>query len=565
MKKAIQRSHLGIISVLLLSGFQVQADERPNFVLVLTDDQSYGLMGVTGNPIAKTPNLDELANEGTLFTNAHITSAICTPSRISILLSQYERRHGVNFNSGTSVSEEAWAKSYPVLMREAGYHTGWIGKNHSPVGNGGYHSGVMEQSFDFWYAGHGHLGFYPKSRHDIFEGAEHDTQVEIVDEGVRAFLGGETRIGTDQIDTTTRFLNERPDDKPFMLSINLNVPHGFSTGRMQQRETDDDIYKSLYRDVDIPLPDHYVAKADIEKPRLPPDLLRVENRQTGYDISDEPESTKEHLTRHYQTMTGIDRMVGNLRDQLEHLGVADNTVIIITSDHGLFMGEHGLGGKALCYEQTTHVPLIVYDPRVDADDVVHRSDALVQSIDLAPMMLAMAGVDIPETFQGEDISPLLDGSRADANRKFTFTENLWSTQFGNPRCEAIQTNDWKYIRYYRNDVFPALKKIEVAEQLGLQLNKMLYAVHDSDIPVYMHNLDASLNGEPAVYEELFDLRNDPDELTNLADDAASRVTLNKMRGAWRDVLQSARGEGFPAVLRYTTESQMEEQGKVQFE
>ena len=139
-------------------------EQRPNFVFILTDDQRYDYLGCTGNELIQTPEIDKLASEGILFTNAHITSAICTPSRISILLSQFERKHGVNFNSGTSVAEEAWQQSYPVVMRRNGYYTGYIGKNHSPVGEGGYSSGVMEESFDYWYAGHGHLSFLSKKK-----------------------------------------------------------------------------------------------------------------------------------------------------------------------------------------------------------------------------------------------------------------------------------------------------------------------------------------------------------------------------------------------------------------
>src|SRR5690554_4574285 len=148
-----------------------QSSGRPNFIFILTDDQPYDYLGFTGNKVLQTPHLDQLAKDGVFFTNAYVTSAICTPSRVSILLSQYERKHGVNFNSGTSVATEAWEQSYPMVMRRAGYYTGYVGKNHSPVGDGGYESGLMEESFDFWYAGHGHLSFYPKERHRIFSHA----------------------------------------------------------------------------------------------------------------------------------------------------------------------------------------------------------------------------------------------------------------------------------------------------------------------------------------------------------------------------------------------------------
>ena len=237
----------------------VKAQDRPNIVFILTDDQSYDLLGCTGNPVVQTPNIDKIAQEGILFTNAHVTSAICTPSRISILLSQYERKHGVNFNSGTSVSDTAWENSYPVILRNNGYYTGWVGKNHAPIGKGGYDSGLMEKSFDYWYAGHGHLGFYPKDNHSIFNDAIAFTQPEIINESVDEFLDPNAR----KLKGALHFLENRPANKPFMLSINFNLPHGAGTRSMKLKESDDAIYKTLYRDLDIPLHKNYVAKAAI--------------------------------------------------------------------------------------------------------------------------------------------------------------------------------------------------------------------------------------------------------------------------------------------------------------
>ncbi|MEM6344085.1 MAG: sulfatase [Bacteroidota bacterium] len=539
-------------SCLIVQSNKLLAQERPNFVFILTDDQSYGMMGCTGNEIVQTPHLDQLAKEGILFRNAHVTSAICTPSRVSILLSQYERKHGVNFNSGTSVSEEAWANAYPVLMREAGYYTGWIGKNHAPIGEGGYESGLMEKSFDYWYAGHGHLTFYPKSRHQIFEDAASDTQVEIMQEGVADFLDPNAR----KLKGALQFLEDRPEDKPFMLSVCFNLPHSASTSRMELRDSDDEIYKSLYRDIEIPLPENYIAKADIREPKLPADLLKAENRQHSYDFVDTPDLLKERYIRQMQAMTGIDRMVGQLREKLEALGLAENTVLIFTSDHGLFMGEHGLGGKALCYEKVTHVPMMIYDPRRPKREGGKTMDALVQTIDIAPTMLKMAGIDIPESFQGEDISPLIAGEDI-AIREYLFTENLWSTHFGNPRCEAIQDQRWKYIRYYQNNNLPALQKIATAEALGINLNKMLYGVYDPDIALYRSFVEAPFNGEEIVYEELYDLQNDPSESDNLAADEAYREKLAELRTACQTAVKEARGKGVPKVLRYTRDSQYE--------
>ncbi|WP_152285443.1 sulfatase-like hydrolase/transferase [Flavicella marina] len=548
----INKSILFVLFVVTNTLFNVQAQKKkgqPNFVFVLTDDQSYGMLGCTGNTIVKTPNIDKLAKDGVLFTNAHVTSAICTPSRISILLSQYERKHGVNFNSGTAVADEAWENSYPVVMRNSGYYTGWIGKNHAPIGNGGYTSGVMEKSFDYWYAGHGHIRFYPKQVHEIFNDAIATTQPEIINEGVDDFLDPNAR----KLKGALRFLETRPLDKPFLLSINFNLPHGAGTSSMKQKKSDDEIYKSLYRDLEIPLPKNYIAKVDIKEPKLPADLLRAEDRQQGYNYVDTPEALKERYIRQLQAMTGIDRLVGNLRGQLKKLKLHKNTIIIFTSDHGLFMGEQGLGGKALCYEKTTHVPLIVMDPSFKRKQRGRKSDALVQSIDVAPTMLSMAGVAAPKSFQGKDISKLLVDANSEV-REYLFTENLWSTQFGNPKCEAVQNKEWKYIRYYKNTTFSATKKIAIAKDLGIPVNKMLYAVHDPDIAIYRALSDASLEGEQPVYEELYHLEKDANELHNLAQNEEYKDVLEKLRSVWKEQISKARGIDTPKVVRYTNDS-----------
>ncbi|MBA6316121.1 sulfatase-like hydrolase/transferase [Cellulophaga baltica] len=537
-----------IFVILFLFVTLLKAQERPNIVFILTDDQSYDLLGCTGNAVVQTPNIDKIAQEGILFTNAHVTSAICTPSRISILLSQYERKHGVNFNSGTSVSDTAWENSYPVILRNSGYYTGWVGKNHAPIGKGGYDSGLMEQSFDYWYAGHGHLGFYPKDNHRIFNDAIAFTQPEIINEGVDEFLDPNAR----KLKGALHFLENRPADKPFMLSINFNLPHGAGTRSMKLKEDDDAIYKTMYRDLELPLPENYIAKKDIRSPKLPADLLKAEDRQEGYNYVDTPEGLKERYIRELEAMTGIDRLVGNLRKKLKDLKLDKNTIIVFTSDHGLFGGQQGLGGKALCYEQTTHVPIIVFNPKAPKKQKGLKSDALVQTIDIAPTMLAMAGVTPPSTFQGKNISSLITGSTTEV-RDYVYTENLWSTHFGNPRCEAIQNKEWKYIRYYKNNNFSASKEIKYAKEIGIPINEMLYSMHDPQVAIYRDYIEAPLHGEIPVYEELYNLKNDPNELSNLANNPQQSEVLANLKKQWKVEITNARGTGKAEVYRYTND------------
>ncbi|MGC6455236.1 MAG: sulfatase-like hydrolase/transferase [Coraliomargaritaceae bacterium] len=512
--------------------------KRPNIIFILTDDHRADHVGFMGNPIVKTPHLDRLAALGTVFENAFVTSAICTPSRASYLLGQYERKHGINFNSGTSLSPEAWAKSYPVLLRENGYFTGYVGKNHLPVGRKGYFTGLMDRSFDFWYAGHHHLSFYPKEKHDIFDHASSDTQTEIIAEGAEAFLDPDSNEAL--IRNAVGFLQTRAGDKPFCLSICLNLPHGSSTSTMGMRETDDDLYRKAYRDQQesLPLPPHYIAKQDIKKPKLPKDLLLTQLRQNNYLWVDTPKSVRERTIRTYQTITGIDRMVGQLCETLQKNGLEENTILIFSSDHGLFFGEHGLGGKSLCYDVTLKVPFLIYDPRYP---VGQRRDDLVLSIDVAPTILSLAGVEIPDSMQGADLQPFIRDEPTQW-RQYAYGENLWSNIFGNPRCETVRTKEYRYIRYFENNNLE--KRLQTKP-------KDLYTVPDYMAKDYENYLTASIEGETVVYEELFHTASDPYEALNLAEDPAHQSALEELRIACQKMVSTAKGDinTAPSTLR----------------
>lgn len=513
----------------LIGSQRVTATDRPNLIFILTDDQRYDTLGCTGNEFIKTPNLDRLAAEGTLFANAAVTSAICTPSRACYFLGQYERKHGINFNSGTSMKPEAWSQSYPMLLRESGYYTGYVGKNHVPIGNQGYDSGLVDKSFDFWYAGHGHLTFYPKRIHEIFKQAKADTQIEIVSEGANSFLDSEV----DYIAGSRSFLKQRPTDQPFCLTIALNLPHGAGTRSMEMLATDPELYRTAYRDRldQIPIPKTYVAKDQITKPKLPADLLFADYRQINYVYVDTPELLREQLVRKAQTITGIDRMIGRIRKSLKQEGLAENTVIVFSSDHGIMAGEFGLGGKALNYEPCLRVPMIVMDPRVDKSKQGQRTMALAESVDIAPTLLDLAGVEAPNGMQGKSLRGLVEGT-VEKIRDSSFAENLWSTYFGNPRIESVRTAQWKYIRYFKND----------RAQFASVTKKTLYDVTPSQIESYADWLTSSIRGEQPVYEELFHLASDPSESINLAERAAYAEVLAEMRGECQRLVTFAKGD-----------------------
>lgn len=308
---------------------------------------------------------------------------------------------------------------------------------------------------------------------------------------------------------------------------------------------DPDIYCTLYRDKEILLPQHYIAKADLKSPKLPAEIHHVADRQNIYDYCDTPEGLKEMNIREMQSVTGIDLLVGRLIDELKKQGLDKNTILVFTSDHGIFNGQYGLGGKAFCYEYCTRVPLIIYDPTLPELQRTKDNDELVLNIDLSATFLDYAGIQKPSDYQGYSLRPILKGEQEKV-RDYLFSENLWSTHFGNPRCESIQDKKWKYIRYYKNENLSAVEKMKHFKELGLKSN-VIYKTDMTDVLRYRIFVDAGLKGEPAVYEELFNLQSDPDESANLINNNGCREVLEKLRKEWFRALKYARGNGKPKV------------------
>jgi arylsulfatase A-like enzyme len=488
-------------------------DSRPNVIYILSDDQRADYLGCAGHPVLRTPNLDNLAEEGVRFTNAFCTSPACTPSRTCHYLGQWERAHGVNFNSASNVSATDWEMSIPTLLKNAGYFTGWIGKNHVPVGEGGYRSGHLEQAFDYWYGNHGHSHFYPKEHGAgvIYRNSRFDTQVEVFQEGVNNFLQPDRRF----LSSCERPLPERPTDKPFLLCVTFNLPHGAGTGTMQLRPDDDELYKSAYRDVidKMPTPPTYRTHSEAcDNPKIPRHVY-TGKRIAQYDYVKRLHTLRERQVRTCQAIEGIDRFVGNLRQRLEELGLEDNTIIVYSTDHGLHHGEHGLGGKCLLYEQDIHIPMIVYDPRLSPASRGQERDEIVAVPDLAPTVLDLLNLSVPPSMQGRSLLPLLLGESTDWRTEL-FCEQLMDIQ-DYPRQECIRSQDWKYIRYFRR----------TPDHSGASVDGTFGTLED-----YRSCLESTLiGGEQPIYEELYHLAGDPHEERNLATRAEHTDTLAYFR------------------------------------
>jgi arylsulfatase A-like enzyme len=435
---------------------------RPNIVFLMADDHQAMAMGCAGNRDIATPNLDALAADGLRFERCYATSPLCMPSRATVFTGLNEYRHGVNFKPNSqsvtaAMTADTWDRySYAPLLREAGYRTGFAGKWGFPLGKSGY-----EHDFDAWggFAGHSQ---------GSYDTAENAALAHYADEQphVTRALGA---FGRD-------FIREvEHDDRPFCLSVSFKAPH-------TPHDNIDPADRTLYDGIAFSRRENWGR----EKAMLLPPQARLGRQYYLFHEWDETHYD-DHLRAYYRLISGIDAVVGRLRDELERAGVAQDTVIIYTSDNGYYCGSHGLGGKVLPHEESSRVPLIVMDPRSDSGDAGRVSQAIVGSIDFAPTILAFAGLDPVADADGTSLLPLVNGSGSRVRESLPLIANWGWAEDDRARSMAVVTEEAKYTYWCYGDehVRPA--------------------------------------------EELYDLRRDPLELENIASPEQGGALLEKMR------------------------------------
>lgn len=400
----------------------------PNFLFLQTDNQRWDAVGCAGNTVIQTPNVDRLAAQGAYFANAFATTPICAASRASILTGLYRRRHGFTFHE-PPLRTEFTDISYPRLLRDAGYHTGMIGKlGIDTDGQLAVEGSVstLARMFDVFHH------YHQNSTREGYWIRQKD---------------GATRHLTEIIgDRVVEFLRECPDDRPFCLSVSFNAPHARDGDPRHYYPPDAE--SRLYEEQVIPRPANSDPAFFAALPRF---LRESESRKRWHTRWDTEPNFQRTVKGYWRMISGVDRMVGRFIDELSRLGTADNTIILYTSDHGFLIGERGLSDCWLLYESSMRVPLVVYDPRADAVKRGVRLEQIALNIDLAPTMLELAGLPVPKVMQGLSLVPLLRGEQA-AWRDDFFCEHLFATpEVVIPRCEGVHSRDWKYIRYIDED------------------------------------------------------------------------------------------------------------------
>ncbi len=399
--------------------------KQPNVVFVLTDDQRWDTIGLSGlNPHIKTPNIDRLGKEGVYFKNAFCTTSLCSPSRASILSGVYAHRHGVKDNFTEYPRDMV---SFPRRLQDAGYQTAYIGKWHM-----GENNDEKRPGFDYFVT---HKG----------QGKYYDTEFNV--DGTRKVIPGYyTHVVTD---LAINWMKDRQPGQPFLLMLGHKAPHSFYFPEPK--------YTNTFNDVRVPYP--YTAFQLDKKPTWVQQRLSTwhgiygplfEWRKNFPDTSPAGVTAFENMTRAYWgTILSVDDSVGLLYNQLKEMGELDNTIFIFTADNGLLNGEHGMVDKRTAHEPSIRVPLVVRYPGLTKSPKVIEQQVL--TLDFAPSILDLCGAEEIVGIHGRSWKPLVQGKVKDWRSSWYYEYN-YEKQFPyTPNVRAIRTDNWKYIRYPHGD------------------------------------------------------------------------------------------------------------------
>jgi N-acetylglucosamine-6-sulfatase len=442
---------------------KAQADgrSRPNFIFVLVDDLRHDALSCAGGTIVKTPQIDRIASAGVRFTNAFVTTSLCSPSRASFLTGMYAHAHGVRDNE--TDLDPKWP-TFAAVLQKSGYATAYVGK---------WHMGMDDKprpGFDYWLSFKGQ-GVYndPKLNENGRQFQAKGYMTDIL-----------TQYAVDYI--------QQDRGKPFCLYLSHKAVH------------DDWIpaerHQGLLSDFEFPEPanyrDTFAGKPEWQR------MVRVRG---GRLIKPAPATIPQELEvkpwtdgqnrlarrlNYYRTLAAVDEGVGRVLDVLKETGQLENTVVVFAGDNGFFQGEHnGMGDKRLAYEESMRIPLLAAGPGIPRGKLV---DPMVLNIDLAPTFLDMAGAAIPPTVQGRSLRPMLEGTSVAWRESFLYEYFREDWLPGVPDMLGVRTRGWKYVTY------PGLDGVE------------LYDLRTDALE--LHNLA----GDPAARERLARMQAELDRL-----------------------------------------------------
>lgn len=454
----------------LLAFSLTAAGNKPNVVFILSDDHRYDFMGFTGKlPWLKTPQMDRMAREGAYFDQAYVSTSLCSPSRASILTGLFAHTHRIVDNQAPNPGNLTY---FPEYLQNAGYQTAFIGKWHM-----GDESDEPQAGFDHWESFRG-------------QGVYHGATLNI--NGERVTYGKEVYTSDLLTEHAVDWMESLDPEQPFFLYLSHKAVHA----EFKQAAR----HAGMYADANYALPVSYWQTKDKSyKDLLWPEWVKEQRHSWhGVDFMYHDNAALGDLVINYcETLMGVDNSIGTVMAFLESRGIADETVVIYMGDNGFSWGEHGLIDKRHFYEESAKVPLLVRCPALfEGGETRHE---LVQNIDIAPTIMALAGLEKEPSMHGESFLPLLKGEAVEWRDK-VFYEYYWEYDFPmTPSVFGVRTDRYKYIRYH--------------------------GIWDRN--------------------ELYDLKADPHEIHNLIESPEHQDTIRQLAGEIYDWLETTGGMQLP--------------------
>jgi arylsulfatase A-like enzyme len=397
--------------------------DRPNFVVMMTDDQRADKFSHTGDPLLKTPNLDKLRAGGMSFRRMYVTNALCAPSRATLLTGLYSHAHGVTDNKDRRLNP-----STPILsdlLREAGYEAAFCGKSH--IGGA-----LRDRKWDYYF------GFKGQGNYLKPVVAEGTNGQDLLHQGYM------DDVVTDK---AINWLTNRNKEKPFVLFLFFKAPH-----RSWQRAPR---HAHLYEGMTVPKPPTW-DDPGVGKPKT---FLEADNKIGSFpDAKDLDVMVKDYNA----TITAVDENVGRVLATIDELKLADTTNVMFTSDNGFFLGEWQRFDKRFMHEVSARVPMIVRGPGIAANSTCNK---IALNVDIAPTILDMAGVKPRVKMHGCSFAPLLKGETPADWRKDWLYEYY---EFPGPHSvkpnRGVADERYKFIHYYTDPVEYELYDLETDPQ-----------------------------------------------------------------------------------------------------
>lgn len=438
---------------------KVQKEEikKPNVLFLFTDDHRGGAIGAMDKYNVQTPNMDQLVENGTSFTNSYIlgatTAAVCSPSRAMLMTGRHYFNIEPNVYAQFAFPKEEKGKSdkltFPEHFKANGYKTFATGKQH----NG--HDWV-ERGFD--YVKSAFLG--GMTRHFGTKVKDYTSE-----SGWSASYHNEEKFSSEVFaDAAVGFLNDYNQKDPFLMYVAFTAPHDPRTAPQK--------YHDMYPANDIELPKNFMPEHpfEIADERIRDEVLAPFPRTEAI--------VQKEISDYYAMITATDAQIGRILKALKDSGKADNTIIVLSGDNGLALGQHGLLGKQNVYEHSVSVPLVFCGPNIPKNQ---KSDALAYLHDVFPTLCGLTGLDIPASVQTKDLTPVIKGEKKEVRESMMYAYNSWPGDYLNKNRKHNPGGGHRAVRKGDYKLIVSAKK---------------------DVTTY----------------QLFDVKKDPWELTNLIDD-----------------------------------------------